>query len=54
VGAVVVGVVPIAEKELATGALMIPDSLAAGFVAVVFAYQLIDAGPDRANSGYDG
>jgi hypothetical protein len=48
-GAVVVGVVPIAEKELATGGWMIPDSPAAGFVAVVFAYQLIDAGPDRAD-----
>jgi hypothetical protein len=34
-GAVVVGVVPIAEEELATGGWMIPDSPAAGFVAVI-------------------
>src|SRR5215831_566143 len=46
--ALVVGVMPIAEQELAACRVILPDSPAAGLVTVVLLDQLVDARTDRA------
>jgi hypothetical protein len=46
--AVIFGVVPVAEQELAVRRGVLPDSPAAWLVAVVLLDQLVDGGADRA------